>query len=78
MTIEKNVEGTTAEIRLAGWLDTSSAPDFSIVLDSLEPGIENLVLELNGLEYISSAGLRQIIVAYKKNERSYHTKKCVC
>ncbi len=66
MTIEKAVSGNTAELKLTGWLDTQSAPELEAALDALEPGVSALVLDMTQLEYISSAGLRQILVAYKR------------
>ena len=66
MTIEKTVADNLAELKLTGWLDTQSTPMLQEALDGLEPGIAGLTLDLSGLEYISSAGLRQIVAAYKK------------
>ena len=65
MTIEKTINGNTAELKLAGWLDTKTAPELEAALNELEPGVDTLVLDLEQLEYISSAGLRQIVAAYK-------------
>ncbi len=47
-----------------GRLDTNTAPQLESVLDSLSPA-RVIVFDLNGLEYISSAGLR-IIFKTKK------------
>ena len=66
MTIEKNVQGTTVEMKLNGWLDTQSAPILEEAVNGLDGSAENLVLDFSGLEYVSSAGLRQIVAAYKK------------
>ncbi len=66
MTIEKTLNGNTAELHLAGWLDTKSAPELESALNGLEPTIEALALNMAQLEYISSAGLRQIVTAYKR------------
>jgi len=66
MTIEKSVNGNTAELRLSGWLDTKTAPELEAALNVLEPNVEALVLEMEQLEYVSSAGLRQIVAAYKR------------
>ena len=59
----KTEEGTI--LRLEGWLDTQTAPELKAVVDELD---ENLpaVLDLQALEYISSAGLRQIVATHKK------------
>ena len=66
MTIEKNVNGTTAVWKLSGWLDTQSAPELEAELNALPSDITELVFDCTGLEYISSAGLRQFVSAYKK------------
>ena len=66
MTIEKNVTENTACLKLSGWLDTQSTPILADELSALEPAITGLVLDLSQLEYISSAGMRQIVAAYKK------------
>lgn len=64
ITTEKN--GTKAVIRPEGWIDAQSAPEFRAALDALEPEITELVLDLQKLEYISSAGLRLIVTADKR------------
>ena len=66
MTIEKSMNGNTATLKIAGWLNTQTAPELEAALGELAPGVDALVLELDGLEYISSAGLRQIVAAYKQ------------
>ena len=69
MTIEikKNTEETIIEI--AGRLDTITAPalDKTIAEDLLDT--KNLVLDLEGVEYISSAGLRVLLAAQKKMQQ---------
>lgn len=66
MTIERKVNGNTVELSLNGWMDTQSVPTFEAALKELDPIPEQLVLDLTGLEYTSSAGLRQIVAAHKK------------
>ena len=66
MTIEKSLNGNTAVLALNGWMDTHSVPEFTKALEELDPSAEKLVLDLMGLEYTSSAGVRQIIAAHKK------------
>ena len=69
MTIEikRNAEEITIEI--VGRLDTNTAPalDKTIVEDVLDS--QNLILDLKGLEYISSAGLRVLLGAQKKMQK---------
>ena len=50
-----------------GRVDTNTAPEFEdIVRKQLESGVTRLVLDMAGVEYTSSAGLRVILWAAKK------------
>lgn len=66
MTIEKTMDGSTAVLRLEGWLDTQNAPILAEALNELDEGVEKLVLDMEKLDYISSAGIRQIVTTYKE------------
>ena len=69
MTIEikKNAEATIIEI--AGRLDTMTAPSLEKAITEELGDVKNLVLDLKGLEYISSAGLRVLLGAQKKMQK---------
>ena len=62
LQMEKENDNTLA---LVGRLDTVTAPELEKTLADLLPKIDHLVLDLTGLEYISSAGLRVILKTYK-------------
>ena len=66
MTIEKITHGSTVELTLSGWLDTQTAPLLEAEVHALDADVTALTLDFTELEYISSAGLRQIVAAYKK------------
>ena len=66
MTVKKTLNGNTATIVIEGWLDTTSAPELDAELADIEKEAEELVMDFSRLEYISSAGLRQVVSAYKK------------
>jgi anti-anti-sigma factor len=66
MTIKKTLTGNTATFQIEGWLDTQTAPMLGTALEELGSDISALVLDLSELEYISSAGLRQVVAAHKK------------
>lgn len=66
MTIEKKEYGDSAELILSGWMDTQSAPQLAAAVDELWPEVKSLSLDLSGLEYISSAGMRQLVAAHKR------------
>ena len=69
MTIEikKNANETTIEI--GGRLDTITAPVLENTIAENMNSIKSLVLDLKGLEYISSAGLRVLLAAQKKIQK---------
>ena len=66
MTILKEIEGSTAVLRLNGKLDSTSAPQLEEELDALGSDITSLTLDFEALRYISSAGLRVLLDAQKK------------
>ncbi len=61
--------GTTQRVALFGRLDTHSYPqldaELAPMLDGGDPPVMSLVLDLAGLNYISSAGIRSIFKARK-------------
>ena len=69
MTIEikKTEEETTIEI--VGRLDTITAPALDKTINEDIGDAKNLVLDLKGMEYISSAGLRVLLAAQKKMQK---------
>jgi anti-anti-sigma factor len=66
MTIEKTVNGNETMLKLEGWMDTQGAPMLEQALGELGTEVKHLVLDLKGLEYTSSAGIRQIVAAHKQ------------
>ena len=69
MTIEKIAEGNMLTIALSGRLDTTTAPKLETELKQNISGVEELVLDLAALEYLSSAGLRVLLSAQKVMNR---------
>lgn len=65
MTIEKKIENGNVTLMISGRLDTTTAPELEKTLDSVLDGTKELVFDMAGLEYISSAGLRVILKAQK-------------
>lgn len=67
MTILKSMNGNTLTLSLAGRLDTVTSNQLSAELENIfKEGSPNLVLDFKEIDYISSAGLRVLIVAQKK------------
>ncbi len=65
MKINKTVNGTELNIALEGRLDTTTAPELETELKNSLEGITDLKLDLEKLEYISSAGLRVLLSTQK-------------
>ena len=69
MTIEKTKNGSALTIALSGRLDTMTAPNLEAELGEALEGVEELMFDLEKLEYISSAGLRVLLSAQKTMNR---------
>ncbi|MBO7673415.1 MAG: STAS domain-containing protein [Atopobiaceae bacterium] len=65
MPITTTTNGTKACIAVSGWLDTSAAPQLEQAIAELDPSCTELVIDLAELEYISSSGLRQLVIAHR-------------
>ena len=60
----------TPTLKLAGRLDTDTAPELETALNKVleRKGIKRLVFEVSGLDYLSSAGIRCFVRARKAIE----------
>lgn len=65
MTINKSLNETELTMVLEGRLDTTTAPQLETELKTSLNGVESFLMDLTGLEYISSAGLRVLLSAQK-------------
>ena len=66
MTIEIKRTDATAVLEISGRLDTSTAPALDKTIREDISETTALTLDLKGLEYISSAGLRVLLTAQKR------------
>jgi anti-sigma B factor antagonist len=67
MTITKTINDNNIILSINGRLDTVTSKQLSDELDQIfSNGSYNLFLDLKGLEYISSAGLRILLIAQKQ------------
>lgn len=66
MEIIKSISGETLTMEVKGRLNTNTAPQFETAIKDIGSEIKKLVLDFAGLEYISSAGLRVVLMAQKK------------
>ncbi|MCI9372407.1 MAG: STAS domain-containing protein [Lachnospiraceae bacterium] len=65
MTIEKILDGKKMTLLLEGRLDTTTAPQLEADLKTDLNGVEELLMDFEKLEYLSSAGLRVLLSAQK-------------
>ena len=66
MTINKEKKGYKLNVRLSSRLDTSTAPELQNSISADLEEVNELVIDLEKLEYISSSGLRVLLSAHKK------------
>ena len=68
INVERDFELVTLEI--TGRLDTTTAPNLEAVINEISEDTKELVFNMAELEYISSAGIRVLLSAYKKMNQS--------
>ena len=69
MTIEIKKSEQETIIEIVGRLDTVTAPALDKTINEDIGETKNLVLDVKGMEYISSAGLRVLLSAQKKMQK---------
>ena len=65
MTIKTNNENGTVTLFLDGWLDTEASPLLGAAVEEICEA-RKLILDFEKVEYMSSAGLRQVVAANRK------------
>ncbi len=65
MTIMRTLKEDELTIRVTGRLETVTAPKLEEELKTSLQGVKTLIMDLEELEYISSAGLRVLFSAQK-------------
>ena len=66
MTINRTREGDALTVALEGRLDTTTAPLLEAELKQSLDGVTDLALDMEKLNYLSSAGLRVLLAAQKQ------------
>ena len=70
MEIIKNKQDEILIFKLRGRLDSQTSPNFEAkILAAINDGTNIIHVDLEELEYISSAGIRVILMAYKNLKR---------
>lgn len=65
MNVTENKTADTIELVISGRLDTTTAPQLESKVKESSKGMKLLALNLQDVDYISSAGLRVVLVAHK-------------
>ena len=65
MTITENKSANSLELVIGGRLDTGTAPELEAKLKQIAKDTQTLYLNLANVQYISSAGLRVVLLAHK-------------
>ena len=66
MTINVERDFELVTLGITGRLDTTTAPNLEAVINELCNDTKELIFNMSGVEYISSAGIRALLGAYKK------------
>ena len=65
LEINRKTDGQTMTVMLEGRLDTTTAPQLEPEMKENLNGVQELILDFEKLEYISSAGLRVLLSTQK-------------
>ena len=76
MEIRDKKNGQNLTLELAGRLDTTTAPQLEEVVRNQLDGIRELIIDMKELLYLSSAGLRVLLLAQKTMNRQGSMKIC--
>lgn len=63
LSIQIETKGSVAVVTVSGRIDSDTAPAFDAELSKVVSGNSQLVIDLKGVDYMSSAGLRAVIKA---------------
>lgn len=70
MTIDVEEKDGKKVVRLAGRLDTNTAPKLEEAMKPLTAKKIDLAMDLSNLDYITSAGLRVFLSVHKKQQQA--------
>ena len=76
MEIIKTLKNGMLTIALDGKMDITTAPDLEKEVSNLD-GVTELIMDFEKLRYISSAGLRVLLLAHKKMIKQGGTMKVI-
>ena len=69
MTIKEKKDGNKLIVSIEGRIDTNTSPEFNEFLQQNLKDVKELELDLENVNYVSSAGLRAILFAQKTMDK---------
>ena len=76
MTVTKKLEGSKLTAQIEGRLDTNTTPEAEKELTGSLDNVKELILDFKNLDYISSAGLRLLLMLQKNMNAQGSMKIC--
>ena len=70
LSIQTGANGSVAVMTVAGRIDSESSPELDAELTKAVSGNTRLVLDLKGVDYMSSAGIRSVVKASQSASES--------
>jgi len=71
MELRQENAGAVAIVAISGRIDSNTSPQLErVLIDTIAAGAPRLVLDLTGTQYLSSAGLRILLLTAKQIERA--------
>ena len=71
MELRQENAGAVAIVAISGRIDSNTSPQLErVLIDMIAAGAPRLVLDLTGTQYLSSAGLRILLLTAKQIERA--------
>ena len=64
--IKKEIIGSTINIAITGALNSQSAPELHEIIMDAVPDVTEMNFDFAGVEYLTSAGLREILTAQQE------------
>ncbi len=70
LTIRSNKNGDELTVFLEGKITSKTAPELESEIERTPGDVKTLILDFEGLEYLTSAGLRVLLAAQQKMEEA--------
>ena len=65
MDVQITQQGEEATVAITGRVDANAALELQEKVDGIDPAVKTIVFDMASMNYISSAGLRVLMAAYK-------------